>query len=142
LVGPDSLSVSSRRTLETVANITLLGPRPYRDVPAYLQHADVLVVPHKVNAFTESLDPIKAYECAVVGRPTVATPVPGFEGVGPVVEVVPADRFVGRVSELLDGPRQPSRSADVPTWSDRARAMDVVLRRAAGAVPPRGPAVP
>ncbi len=42
----------------------LLGARPSADVPAYLQHADVLVVPHIVTPFTDSLDPIKLYEYA------------------------------------------------------------------------------
>ena len=51
-------------------------------MPGYLQHADVVIVPHVVSPFTESLDPIKAYECLAVGRPTVATPVPGFRELG------------------------------------------------------------
>ena len=44
----------------------------------YLQHADVLVVPHVVTSFTDSLDPIKLYEYQAVGRPVVSTPVAGF----------------------------------------------------------------
>ena len=47
-------------------NVHLLGARPYEDVPAYLQHADVVIVPHRVSPFTESLDPIKAYECLAI----------------------------------------------------------------------------
>ncbi len=61
-------------------NVQLLGARPYDQVPGYLQHASVVIVPHVVSAFTESLDPIKAYECLAVGRPTVATAVAGFRG--------------------------------------------------------------
>ena len=41
-------------------------------VPAYLRHADVLLVPHVVDAFTDSLDPIKLYEYRAGGRPGVA----------------------------------------------------------------------
>ena len=41
-----------------------------------------MIVPHLVNPFTESLDPIKAYECLAAGRPTVATPVAGFRDLG------------------------------------------------------------
>ena len=51
----------------------LLGPRPRDEVIGYLQHADVLVVPHVVTAFTDSLDPIKLYEYQAVGRPVVST---------------------------------------------------------------------
>ena len=60
LVGPDSLDRGSRERLTSENNVLLAGPRPYDIVPAYLQHADVIVVPHLVNEFTESLDPIKA----------------------------------------------------------------------------------
>ena len=45
----------------------------YEVVPSYLQHADVISIPHVVSPFTESLDPIKARECVAVGTPTVAT---------------------------------------------------------------------
>ncbi|MBW3643866.1 MAG: hypothetical protein KY447_13235, partial [Actinobacteria bacterium] len=67
LVGPDALSPASRQRLDATG-VLRLGPRPYGDVPAYLQHADVVVVPHRVTPFTESLDPIKAYECVAVSR--------------------------------------------------------------------------
>jgi teichuronic acid biosynthesis glycosyltransferase TuaH len=142
LVGPDSLSPGSRRLLDAVDNVALLGPRPYVSVPAYLQHADVIIVPHRVTAFTESLDPIKAYECAAVGRPTVATPVPGFEGAGPLVEVVDRDRFVARVGELLARAPLPSQPGDVPTWSERAQTMAAVIREVARTATPLTPSVP
>ena len=83
--GPDCLAGSESSRLRRLANVHLLGPVPYETVPAFLQHADVVMVPHQVNAFTESLDPIKAYECVAVGRPTVATPVAGFRRLGPPV---------------------------------------------------------
>jgi teichuronic acid biosynthesis glycosyltransferase TuaH len=66
LVGPDALRAESRALLVRWPNIHLLGRRPYEDVPAYLQHADIVVVPHVVTPFTESLDPIKAYECQAI----------------------------------------------------------------------------
>ena len=49
---------------------------------AYLQHADVLVVPHLVNAFTDSLDPIKLYEYQAVDKPVISTPVRRLQGCG------------------------------------------------------------
>ena len=78
LVGPDSLDRESHDLLARRPSMHLLGARPYADVPAYLQHADVVIVPHRVSPFTESLDPIKAYECLAITTPTVATPVAGF----------------------------------------------------------------
>ena len=65
LLGPNSLSRESTTALKDVGTV-ILGGRPYTDVPGYLQHADVLVVPHRVTPFTESLDPIKVREFQAV----------------------------------------------------------------------------
>jgi teichuronic acid biosynthesis glycosyltransferase TuaH len=128
LVGPDALTPASRARLHD-AGVVLLGPRPYADVPAYLQHATVVVVPHVVTPFTESLDPIKAYECLAVGRPTVATPIAGFRDLGPPVVTVEADGFVDEVRRLLTTP-EPDTPRAVPSWTERAAAFAEAARRA------------
>lgn len=121
LVGPDALSNESRSLLSSEPNIELLGSRPYADVPAYMAHTDVVVVPHLVNAFTESLDPIKAYEVMAAGRPAVATPVAGFRQLGPPVTVVQPNDFVRAVKNLLVDPQttEPPPPGLV-SWADRA----------------------
>jgi glycosyltransferase involved in cell wall biosynthesis len=128
LVGPDSLDGRARSLLDA-AGVHRLGPRPYDDVPAYLQHADVVVVPHRVNAFTESLDPIKAYECLAVATPTVATPVAGFRELAGELTVVEGDGFVEAVRAALSAPAR--TVGDVPGWDERAAAFAEVLERAA-----------
>lgn len=130
LVGPDNLApASSHRLVE--AGVDLLGPRPYESVPAYLQHADVVVVPHVVSPFTESLDPIKAYECVAVGTTTVTTPVAGFRDLGPPIVVADRDSFVSTVRRCIERPPDFGHRSSAPTWDDRARSFDDVLRRAA-----------
>jgi glycosyltransferase involved in cell wall biosynthesis len=128
LVGPDALRSSTSAHLQSLANVHVLGARPYTAVPSYLQHADVLVVPHVRSPFTESLDPIKAYECVAVGRPTVATPVAGFRDLGPPVHVADRDRFVGVVGGIIDGGWRPALLRDVSSWTDRAVSFDAALR--------------
>lgn len=132
LVGPNALPPAQTERLRRHPNLVLLGPRPYTDVPAYLQHAEVIVIPHVVSPFTESLDPIKAYECVAVGRPAVATPVAGFRGLGPPVHTAPPERFVSCVATLLAG-RASTAPGPVPSWTERARRFADVL-------PPTGPA--
>ncbi len=148
LVGPDSLGHESHVRLAGVPNVHRLGPQPYERVPGFLQHADVVLVPHQVNPFTESLDPIKAYECVAAGRPTVATPVAGFRGLGAPVIVRPRDEFVDAVSIVLDaaggrgvasasgpGDADPAPSP-VASWRERARAMQDVMLRVRAATGP------
>lgn len=130
LVGPNALSSANTERLIRAAGVDLLGPRPYSAVPAYLQHAAVLVVPHVVSEFTDSLDPIKLYEYRAVGRPIVSTRVAGFRDLEgePGVTVADADDFPGRVVEALERPAK-GRQVDVADWSGRVAAVATVLRR-------------
>ncbi|WP_454051171.1 glycosyltransferase [Cellulomonas sp. Marseille-Q8402] len=132
LVGPPLLDPLDLTRLDA-AGAVVLGARPASLVPAYLQHAGVLVVPHVVDGFTDSLDPIKLYEYLAVGRPVVATPVAGFRD-------QPADRvttaspqnLADAVVRVLAEHRAPGLGpapADVPRWSDRVREMAAVLDR-------------
>lgn len=131
LVGPAPLSADDSARLEA-AGVNLLGARDRSAVPGYLQHADVLIVPHVVTPFTDSLDPIKSYEYRAVGRPVVSTPVAGFrDAADSRVQVRETDAFVRAVRDALPaGVRFPEGAdAAVPTWEDRAAAMAEVIDR-------------
>lgn len=129
-VGPDALSSSSRERLLRLANVRLLGPRPYSSVPAYLQHADAVIVPHRISPFTESLDPIKAYECLAIDTPTVATSVAGFREHSLVLEVVEPSGFAERLADVLHG-RVAQRARQMPVgWEERSRAFEAALASA------------
>jgi glycosyltransferase involved in cell wall biosynthesis len=140
LVGPDALRPNERTQLER-AGVVLLGARSSETVPAYLLHADVLVVPHVVTAFTESLDPIKLYEYAAAGRPVVSTPVAGFRDADdPRVIVASGNAFIDAVLARLPrmgGPVVPptsevSLAVHQFDWSHRVDQMSAVLARADG----------
>lgn len=135
LVGPALLPHCDTRRLREVG-VLLTGPRASDRVPAYLQHADVLLVPHVLTEFTESLDPIKAYEYRAAARPVVSTPVPGFkDGSDPLVVVRGGADFPSAVIDALtrSSPTASGRSA-VPTWADRVRDMHEVIGKV-GRVP-------
>ncbi|MCU1536365.1 MAG: hypothetical protein JWP82_716 [Humibacillus sp.] len=102
LLGPDALAPADTERLEQTG-VVVLGARPSAEVPAYLQHADVLVVPHVVTPFTDSLDPIKLYEYQAAGRPVVSTPVAGFRDTTDNRVTVTDDHgFVAAVGDLVD----------------------------------------
>lgn len=134
LVGPVvDLSAAEHADLAR-AEVVLLGPRPWTDVPAYLRHADVLLVPHVVDAFTDSLDPIKLYEYRAVERPVVSTPVAGFRDEAGVRVAVGEDFPTAVLAALGDAaPPRADRLAtdppDVPTWRGQAALMRAALAR-------------
>lgn len=133
-VGPIALDAEDTHALQQ-AGALLLGARPAEQVPAYLQHADVLVVPHVVTPFTESLDPIKAYEYRAAGRPVVSTPVPGFRDSSSLVVTSVGDHeeFVTAVVERLGQKRLDSVTDDeVPDWGWRVAQMEAVIRQVRG----------
>nr|WP_243847434.1 glycosyltransferase [Microbacterium ulmi] len=129
LVGPNALTAENTAILEAQPNVHVLGARPWHAVPAYLQHADVLIVPHVVDGFTESLDPIKLYEYLAVGRPIASTPVAGFrERDGRGVAVARAEDFPEKVAGLIAEQPRTLPAEDVPTWDERVAAMLGILR--------------
>ena len=133
-VGPNACSRETTRRL-TYAGAVFLGARPYQDIPAYMQHAKLLVVPHLVTPFTESLDPIKAREILAVGKLAISTPVAGFRDVGWPVETVNRQGFVPAVLRALAGQSVPgpgrSDMDDSASWGARGRAFLDVLETAA-----------
>lgn len=128
LVGPDSLGRAETERLRR-AGAVLLGARSRDAVIGYLQHADVLVVPHAVTAFTDSLDPIKLYEYLAVGRPVVSTPVAGFrDAQDPRIRVVAASAFPSAVAAAVPAPsRVDGAGVAVAGWDERAAAMRAII---------------
>jgi len=71
-IGPDELA---KQRLQPRANVYFLGRRSYADLPPYMHHADVGLIPFDVAHHTElvrSIHPLKLYEYFACGLPVVA----------------------------------------------------------------------
>ena len=129
LVGPNALRTAETARLERAGAI-VLGPRSRGEVIAYLQHADVLIVPHLVNGFTDSLDPIKLYEYQAVGRPVVSTAVAGFrESDSPLISIMDAAVFGAAVATQAHRPPSTAGQQPIDDWSERVSRMRQTLGR-------------
>lgn len=134
LVGPNLLPAGQTSALARVGAV-VLGPRPPDELIGYLQHADVLVVPHVVDRFTDSLDPIKLYEYAAAGRPVVSTPVAGFrDSDDPRVVIADRAAFPAAVAAAASGDQPgPTGARAIAGWDERVAAMAEVLAHLVGA---------
>jgi glycosyltransferase involved in cell wall biosynthesis len=73
LVGPISRDLSE---ILDISNVSVLGSRPYRDLPAFMQHADIGLLPLNNHPANAGRSPMKLYEYAAAGLPVVAKRTP------------------------------------------------------------------
>jgi glycosyltransferase involved in cell wall biosynthesis len=131
LVGPDALA---RQELGGEANVRLLGLRPFADVPAYLQHATVGIIPFDVRRNPEGvevLNPQKLYSYLAAGLPVVSAT---WEEIRRLHS--PA-RLCASAEEFIDGLRQATaRPGDAEPrrrfaarfdWEERVRLLTQAL---------------
>lgn len=69
LIGPPEGATDE---LRSAPNVHLLGPRPFDDLPAYLQHADAGLIPLSDHPANDGRSPMKLYEYLACGLPVVA----------------------------------------------------------------------
>lgn len=61
------------KEMERLSNVFFLGYKKYVELPAYLRHMDVGILPLQKNKYTEGVFPMKLYEYIASGLPVVST---------------------------------------------------------------------
>ena len=110
-------------------NVHFLGRRRYEDVPAYLSAMDAAIIPHRLDAFISSTNPMKMYDYLAAGKPVVTTSGAGTEQFSGVMHVVNgAEAFSQAIhlalQETGDIWTEKRRQAVLGhTWTARVQAM-------------------
>jgi glycosyltransferase involved in cell wall biosynthesis len=73
LVGPLNSDCYKVNGLDTMPNVILTGGKHIKELPAFLQHFDVTIIPFLRNKLTASVYPLKVNEYLAAGKPVVAT---------------------------------------------------------------------
>ncbi|MCB0517401.1 MAG: glycosyltransferase [Lewinellaceae bacterium] len=73
LVGPLNSECYKDYGLDKMPNVILTGGKHIRELPAFLQHFDVAIIPFLKNKLTASIYPLKINEYLAAGKPVVAT---------------------------------------------------------------------
>lgn len=62
--------------LQLPKNVTLLGPKPWRHLPACAESWSAAIIPFKIGKLSDGVDPIKIYEYLSLGLPVVSFTMP------------------------------------------------------------------
>jgi glycosyltransferase involved in cell wall biosynthesis len=109
IVGPVTRVVEPLSALD---NVFLLGPRPYGDIPAYLQHADVGIIPFRRDRMVDSIHPIKLYEYLASGLPVVATRWMEIEAMQAPIALAEREGFVETIRLVIQSVSESGMSAE------------------------------
>lgn len=131
MIGSANQDLSS---LVARSNIHLLGRKPYGELPSYCRGFHAAIIPFRVSALTESVNPIKLREYAAAGLPVVATGLPEIARCGDIAtcprdidEWVSAVRAaVTRGQDLAERRRQSDRVRD-QDWAAVAERIASML---------------
>jgi UDP-galactopyranose mutase len=125
-------------------NIHYLGPKSYAELPSYIAHWDVAMMPFALNAATRFISPTKTPEYLAAGRPVVSTPIKdivrSWGATGYVGIAADAEAFAAEADRLLSLPRNWVEAADTKlremSW-DQIWARMHALIQASRATPSR-----
>lgn len=131
-IGPDSMGKDSRAALEAAPGVTIMPPVSFERLPSVISSFDVCSIPHILTPFTNSLDPIKAYEYLATGKPIVSTPVDGIKHLLDYIDVAETaekyhERILGALKEGAQRRESRLRAAEANSWAGRVSAIDGIL---------------
>ena len=122
-----------------VPNIHWLGNKHYRELPAYVRHFDVAMIPHNVGALENRGEAIKLYEYLAAGRPVVTTPIAGVDEFAQHIAIADTDqqfaaalqRYAAMTPPERDAVSQRLRSSLPPsrTWASVTDRVVALIRR-------------
>ena len=120
--------------LAELANVHLIPPVPYNDLPRYAAGFDVCVLPWQTgHAFTSYGSAIKVREYLATGKPVVIAPLPEYEPFANVLRIARSrDDFITAVEGALaekDPSKTKARQDSVKdgTWDARAEFVSDLI---------------
>jgi hypothetical protein len=124
MIGPIADEVSLE-PLEPLDNVTFLGPKPYAEMPRYLQQFDVCIIPFRTGLLIEATNPVKFYEYISQGKPVVSVDMPELAQYADCAYIsYSPDELLQNIDRALreDSPERRARVIEVArqhTWARR-----------------------
>jgi len=134
LVGPFGNDEYKTVNLDKIPNVIFAGSKNIKDLPAYLQYMDCLIIPFKCSILTKSIYPLKINEYLAAGKPVIAThfseDIYSFKDVAYIAEN--HDEFINyidiAIAENTEEKKQERIKATLQnTWTARVDAFWKIL---------------
>ena len=99
LIGKVATDISA---VEGLANVHLLGRKPYSALPSYCAGIDVAILPFVINELTLASNPLKLREYLAAGLPVVTTDIPEARRLGENVRIGTSyEEFLAHIENYL-----------------------------------------
>lgn len=127
------IGLRSRHFQVNAPNVHFLGSRKYVDLPQYLRHVDVCVLPWRRDSeFIQYGSAIKVREYLATGKPVVISPIYEYLETPGIRTYRTVDEFIVAVEDALnrDTPAQRKLRQSVVrncTWDVRARQLGIMV---------------
>jgi len=121
------------KSLAEFKNVHILEYKPHAKIPAYLNGFDVGLIPFRITAFSNAMNPIKLYEYLAAGLPIVSTKVHELKTHSELINIAGnADEFVELIEKTLknnsaEKVQKRVSFARCNSWDKRAEEMSKVI---------------
>ncbi len=84
-------------------NINFTGDIHYNKLPEAMKKMDIAIIPHKIDSFTESMNPLKLYEYLAAGKPVISMAVAGTDAISPYVyNCNNSEEFIDALKKVIE----------------------------------------
>lgn len=124
-----------------LANVHMLGRKPYTEVADYMAGCDVLIMPWNDSDWIKACNPIKLKEYLATGRPVVSTDFPALAPFRDLVRTADTvDGFGEQIEAALTAPYDSEAArarVSMETWDAKAAEIADAIAKCAPAAPAR-----
>ncbi|MBP6927486.1 MAG: glycosyltransferase [Caldisericia bacterium] len=120
--------------LRGLGNVHFFGKKPQEELPSLMSGASCGIIPFRQNSLIASVSPLKLYEYASMGLPTVSVPMEELEGMPEdVVKIAKTSGdFILEIGKAItEGPKKEKIEDFVSknTWEARIKTFEETLLR-------------
>jgi glycosyltransferase involved in cell wall biosynthesis len=128
-------NISTNTTLaafKALKNVFFLEKRRHDEIPGYMSQLSVGLIPFKVNALTQAVNPVKLFEYLAAGVPVVSSPLDEVLAFSDVVYIAEKDDFADKIRLAINSDTPEARevrkaSVKQYTWDNIVARIERIL---------------